>query len=150
MKKHQLASPLPLYWRLSAPSETSAGIQETASTQTWPPMIESHTSMNYHPHPEKLSRLSAHLEELFSRVSGCGREPLTPELADEIAVTAGEVMIELADHGGDELARQVIEDARRLREAVRTVCPEPARVAQAGGALVSDLELIIREDKRAA
>ena len=106
--------------------------------------------MKYQFHPEKLSRLSARLEELFSRVSGCGPEPLTPELADEIAATAGEVMVELAGHGGDGLARHVIEDARRLREAARTARPEPARVAQAGGALVSDLGLIIREDKRAA
>jgi len=73
-----------------------------------------------------------------------------PELADEIAATAGEVMVELADHRGDELARHVIEDARKLREVVRTICPEPARVAESGRALVSDLELIIREDKRAA
>lgn len=101
-------------------------------------------------HLEKLARLSAHLEELFSRVSGPAREPLPPELADEIAATAGEVMVELADYGRDELARQVIEDARRLREAARTVRPEPARVAGCGRALVSDLELVIREDKRAA
>jgi len=106
--------------------------------------------MNYRLHPEKLSRLSAHLEELFSRVSGCGREPLPPELADEIAATAGEVMVELADHGGDELARHVIEEARRLRGVARTARPEPARVAESGRALVSDLELVIREDKRAA
>ena len=106
--------------------------------------------MAYQLHPEKLSRLSAHLEELFSKVSVCGGEPLPPELADEIAATAGEVMVELADHSGDELARQVIEDARRLREVARTVGPEPARVAESGRALVSDLELVIREDKRAA
>jgi hypothetical protein len=75
---------------------------------------------------------------------------MPPELADEIAATAGEVMVELADQRGDELARQVIEDARRLREVVRTLCPEPARVAGSWRALASDLELVIREDKRAA
>jgi hypothetical protein len=106
--------------------------------------------MNSHLHLEKLSRLSAHLEELFSRASDRGQEPLPPELADEIAATAGEVMVELADHGGDELAGHVIEDARRLREAARTVCPEAARVTGCGRSLVSDLELVIREDKRAA
>ena len=106
--------------------------------------------MSYHLHPEKLSRLSARLEELFSQVSGHDREPLPQELADEIAATAGEVMVELADHRGDELAKQVIEDARRLREAARTVRPELAGVASSGRALVSDLELVIREDKRAA
>lgn len=106
--------------------------------------------MSHHLQPEKLVRLSAHLEALFSRVSGCEQEPLPPELADEIAATAGEVMVELADHGGDELSRQVIEDARRLRGFVRTVYPERARVAESGRALVSDLELVIREEKRAA
>jgi hypothetical protein len=113
-------------------------------------VVESHFDMKYHLHPEKLSRLSAQLEELFSRVSARGREPLLPELADEIAATAGEVMVELAEHGGDQLARLVIEDARRLREVARTSCPEPARVAESGRALVSDLEQIIREDKCAA
>jgi hypothetical protein len=105
--------------------------------------------MNHH--PEKLVRLSAHLEELFSEVSGrVGREALTPELADEIAATAGEIMVELADQRGDALAGQVIEDARRLREVVRTLHPEPARVAEPWRTLVADLELVIREDKRAA
>jgi hypothetical protein len=106
--------------------------------------------MKYHLHPEMLSRLSAHLEELFSKISGCGPGALAPDLADEIAATAGEVMVELADHRGDELARGVIEDARRLREVVRSLCPEAMPVAEAGRALVSDLELFIRDGKRAA
>ena len=107
--------------------------------------------MAYHLHPEKLSRLSNRLEELFAQASECGgRGPLPPDLTDEIAATAGEVMVELAEHRGDELVRQVIEDARRLREAARTVSPELASVAAPGRALVSDMELVIREDKRAA
>ena len=114
-------------------------------------MVESSLTMNYHLHLEKLSHLSAHLEELFSQVTACGgAESLSPELADELAATAGEIMVELADQRGDELAGQVIEDARRLRAIVRTVCPNPARVAEPWRALVSDLELVIREDKRAA
>jgi hypothetical protein len=108
--------------------------------------------MNAHPHHEKLSIFSARLEELFSKISDYSgnRESLPPELADEIAATAGEVMVELADHRGDELARGAIEDAQRLREVVCTLCPEAARVADAGRVLVSDLEVVIREDKRAA
>ena len=114
-------------------------------------VVESHSTMSYHLHPEKLSRLSARLEGLFSKASDCGgRGLLTPDLADEIAATAGEVMVELADHRGDGLTMQVIEEARKLREAARTAHPELARVAASGRALVSDLELIIREDKRAA
>ncbi|HEX8146861.1 MAG TPA: hypothetical protein VF591_06755 [Pyrinomonadaceae bacterium] len=106
--------------------------------------------MNYQLHPEKLSRLSAHLEELFSQVSGITAGHLPPDLADEIAGTAGEIMVELANQRGDELARGVIEDARRLREVVRSLRPEAAPAAEAGRALVSDLELFIREDRRAA
>lgn len=106
--------------------------------------------MTQHLHPIRLSRLSAHLEELFFKVSSYGPEPLPPELADEIAATAGEAMVELADHRGDELVRGVIEEARLLREVVRSLCPEANRVADAGRALVCDLEAVIREDKRAA
>src|SRR3954463_545465 len=105
--------------------------------------------MNHH--PEKLVSLSAHLEDLFSEVLGRGwRGALTLELADEIAATAGEIMVELADQRGDTLARQVIEDARKLREVVRTLHPEPAHIAEPWRTLVADLELVIREDKRAA
>lgn len=114
-------------------------------------MLESRLAMNHHSHANKLSRLSARLEELFAEVSvGGGRESLPPELADEVASTAGEIMVELADQRGDELARLVIEDARRLREVVRTASPEPARVAAPWRALCVDLELVIREDRRAA
>jgi len=107
--------------------------------------------MRYQSHPEKLSCLSAHLEELFAKVLGRrGCESLPPELADEIAATAGEVMVELADHRGDELTGHVIEDARRLREVARSLRPEASQVDEAGRTLVRDLELVIREDKRAA
>jgi hypothetical protein len=98
-----------------------------------------------------LSRLSARLEELFSNASSASTPGLlSQELADEIAATAGEVMVELAAHRGDELAGCVIEDARRLREVARTLRPEAVRVAKAGRTLASDLELIIRDDRRAA
>lgn len=108
-------------------------------------------TMNHPTHTAKLARLSDTLEELCSKVSTRGQgEPLPQELADEIAATAGEVMVELADQRGDVLARGVIEDARRLREVVRTLSPEPARVAEAGLVLGRDLALVIREDKRAA
>lgn len=114
-------------------------------------MVESRLNMNGHPHHEKLSRFSAHLEELFSQVLDCGGPRLlTQELADEIAATAGEIMVELADHRGDELVRGAIEDARRLRGVLRTMCPEAACIAEAGRVLMCDLEVVIRKDKRAA
>ena len=59
-------------------------------------------------------------------------------------------MVELADHRGDALARDAVEDARRLREVLRTLYPEATRAAEAGRVLVRDLDLVIREDRRAA
>ena len=71
-------------------------------------------------------------------------------MADEIAATAGEVMVELSDQRGDELVRDVIEDARRLREVVRALSPAAAEVSAAGHSLARDLEVVIRTDRRAA
>lgn len=73
---------------------------------------------------EKLARLSAQIEELFSRASSAGGEIVAPELADEIAAVAGEIMLALAG-GEDELVRGALADARRLREVARTLSPGP-------------------------
>jgi hypothetical protein len=103
-------------------------------------------------HAERLADLSISLEELFLRVSASGRvtTSMPPELADEIATTAGEIMVELACYRGEELVRGVIEDARRLREIVRTIRPEAFLVEQAGRALAEDLTLVIRNERYAA
>ena len=90
------------------------------------------------------------LEELFSELQICGQDAPSAELADEIASTTGEIMLLLADHGEDELVRGTLDDARRLREAARTLRPEPAQLAEAGRALTQDVARIIREEKRAA
>lgn len=114
-------------------------------------VVDCDLNMSGYSHHVKLTRLSAQLDELFSQVSACGsREALPPELADEIAATAGEVMVELAEHRGELLARSVIEDARRLRDVVRTLRPEAKEVADAGQTLTIDLQLVIRQDKSAA
>lgn len=108
--------------------------------------------MNEHHHiqTEKLARFSVRLEELFSEISSRGSETLPPELSDEIAVTAGEIMLVLADHRGEELVRETLDDARRLRQAARTQCPRREQVCEAGAALTRDVSLIIREERRAA
>ena len=105
---------------------------------------------HHHFHLDKLSRFSIHLEELFSSLRACREDAALPELVDEIAVTAGEIMLLLADHGEDELVRETLADARRLREAARTMRPGRAELVEAGTTLTKDVARIIREEKRAA
>lgn len=100
-------------------------------------------------HTDRLHSLSERLEELFAQVSACGPRP-PQDLADEVAATAGEVMIELADLGHDETAHEAVEDARRLREIARTFSPDPTRLIQGGVALARDVEMVIRSNRRAA
>ncbi len=52
--------------------------------------------MTYHFHLNKLSRFSLHLDELCLDLSS-RREDVSTELVDEIAATAGEIMLLLAD-----------------------------------------------------
>ena len=99
---------------------------------------------------DRLYLLSARLEELFEQIWACGQQPLLLELADEVAATAGEVILDLADLGQAEMVRGAIEDARRLREAARTLSPNPARLIEGGAVLTRDVALIIRADKQAA
>ena len=95
----------------------------------------------------ELARLSARLDDLLSV---CCSNELPPDTADEVAATAGEIMLLLADHGGDETVRGALDDARRLREIARTLHPERERLTEAGVSLTHDVERIIREEKRAA
>lgn len=104
-------------------------------------------SGHHHFQLRELARLSARLDDLLSV---CGPGELSYEVADEVAATAGEIMLLLADHGGDEMVRGALDDARQLRALARTRCPERARLAEAGSALTQDVERIIREEKRAA
>lgn len=99
---------------------------------------------------DRLHLLSERLEELFAQVSAWGGQPPPQELADELAATAGEVMVELADLGDGEHVRGAMEDARRLRAAARTLGPDAERLAEGGAALARDVEMVIRSDRRAA
>jgi hypothetical protein len=62
----------------------------------------------------------------------------------------GYLLHALAEHRGDDLVRGIINDARRLREVVRTLCPEAVIAAESGRTLVGDLALVIRDARRAA
>jgi len=105
---------------------------------------------HHHFQLDKLLRFSSRLDELCSDLRSHSPDELSPELADEIASTAGEIMLLLANHGADELVRATLDDARRLREAARTLQPERARLVEAGTMLTSDVRRIIREEKAAA
>ena len=98
---------------------------------------------------DRLNILSERLEELFAQLAACGKHP-PQELADELAVTAGEIMIELADIGVGNHVSEALEDARRLREVARTLSPDPAQLIRGGEALTRDVEMVIRSDLRAA
>lgn len=104
-------------------------------------------SGHHHFHLRELASLSARLGELLS---ACCSGELSHEVADEVAATAGEIMLLLADHGGDEMVRGALDDARLLREVARTLHPERERLAEAGAALTRDVARIVREEKRAA
>jgi hypothetical protein len=104
---------------------------------------------HHHFHLDKLSQFSIHLENLCADLSSC-RDDMPAELVDEIAITAGEIMLLLADHSHDELVCGTLDVARRLREVARTLQPQRTVLVEAGAALTKDVAQIIREEKRAA
>jgi hypothetical protein len=113
-------------------------------------MTDHGTSPSHYAQLEKLTELSAQIDELFARASSLSQETVPPELADEIAATAGEIMLMLAGDEAEDLVRAALADARRLREAARTLCPARSQLDEAGAALARGVRLIIRHDKRAA
>lgn len=113
-------------------------------------MTDRRTSHSHFAQAERLARLSTQIEELFSRALVLGEETVPPELADEMAAVAGEIMLVLAGDEEDELVRGALTDARRLREVARTLSPVRAQLGEAGAALARDVSLIITHDKRAA
>lgn len=114
-------------------------------------VVESKATMSHHNFQlDKLSRFSTRLEELCSMFQSNQHDDASPELADEIAATAGEIMLLLADHGEDELVCVTLEAARRLREVARTLRPRREQLVAVGAALTSDVALIIHAEKRVA
>lgn len=113
-------------------------------------MTDRHDSRFHLAQVERLARLSAQIEELFSRASSSDDEIVPPELADEIAAAAGEIMLVLAGGERDELVRGALDDARTLREVARTLLPGRAQLDEAGAALARDVSVLISHDKRAA
>jgi len=99
---------------------------------------------------DKLSRLSTHLEELCALLRNNGQDEASPELTDEVAATAGEIMLLLADHGQDELVCGTLADARHLRDVARSQQQQRNQIEAVSVALMNDVARIIHAEKRAA
>jgi hypothetical protein len=100
-----------------------------------------------------LTLLSVRLSELVAEAR-LATQPLPPELLDEIASSAGELMLLLAglkgEHPADELVAQAIADAQRIREAVRSQRLERGCLEDETDELRREVEEIVRCDRRAA
>jgi hypothetical protein len=109
-------------------------------------------------HQHQLTRLlkgySERLDELIIEARRHGSQSLPPELIDMIASTVGELMLALVDHQTAyrtaESTSKAVSDAQRLREDVRSRGLECGQVAEAVATLARKVDLIIREDQRAA
>lgn len=102
----------------------------------------------------KLVEHSSRFEDLTLEVRRLGPQLLTPELLDELAVTADELLLTFGEHrrvwGSDELIDGVIADTRGLMRGVRSLTLPPGEVADAAAAVARGLGRVIEEDKRAA
>ena len=102
----------------------------------------------------RLIEYSLRLEELTLQAGRAGPQALTPELLDEVAVTADELLLTLDEHrracGPDDLIESVIAEARALTRGVRSRSLPREQVAEAASGVARGLGLVIREDKRAA
>ena len=102
----------------------------------------------------RLARFSARLDELIKEVGRHDSQHLPPELVDELAVTTGEITLVLMEHLAsrrtDDLVRQALSDALRLKEGARSRDPQRTHLEEAASVLTQEVEQIIRDDKRAA
>lgn len=102
----------------------------------------------------RLQQFSSKLDDLLIQVRSFEPQLLPVELIDEMATTTGELLLVLIDHqsvfGTDDLMHRVISDAQHLREKMRSRLLERGQLAEAVSALTEEVNLIIREDKRAA
>jgi hypothetical protein len=114
------------------------------------PMLPAHFRQQL---DSSLTTLSARLSELVAEAR-TGPQPLSAELLDQIASSAGELMLTLAgvrgEHPADELVEQAIADARRIREAVRTQRLGREGLEEEADELRREVEEIVRCDRRAA
>lgn len=102
----------------------------------------------------RLKGFSERLDDLLMEVRHYEPQQLPVELLDEIATTTGELMLVLKDYLTGEhasaLSQQAAAHARHLREDVRSRELPNDQLAFAIRKLSEEVDLLIREDKRAA
>jgi hypothetical protein len=99
-----------------------------------------------------LDQFSKRLDELLD--SAClHQSQLPPELVDEIAFTTGELMLVLTNYPGhheDELIREVLSHAKRLRERLRVEQPQGEQVMNDCDSFRQEIAQLVRDSKKAA
>jgi hypothetical protein len=100
-----------------------------------------------------LARFSTRLDELLSHAR---RQPhqLSTELIDEIAYTTGELMVVLMDYHAsnqeDESLKEALAHAQLLHRRLRAHQLQEDQIAQACDTFRHEIDLLIRQSKRAA
>lgn len=100
-----------------------------------------------------LTRFSTRLDELLLNARR-QQSNLTPELIDEIAYTTGELMVVLMDYHAanqeDGFLKDALVHAQQLHHHLRSHQLEAGQVAESCSAFRHEIDLLIRQSKRAA
>jgi hypothetical protein len=100
-----------------------------------------------------LERFSARLDELLTSARGL-RSQLTPEMRDEIAYITGELMVVLMDyraaHQEDESLKEALAHAQLLHGHLRTQQLQDDQITHTCETFRHEIDLLIRQSKRAA
>lgn len=100
-----------------------------------------------------LENFSARLDELLTSIQRHHTQP-TPEMVDEIAYTTGELMVVLmdyhaADHN-DEAIKEALTHVQLLHQQLRSNQPLDEQVAASCDTFRREVDLLIRQSRRAA
>jgi hypothetical protein len=100
-----------------------------------------------------LERISARFAELVAEAK-TSPQPLSAETLDDIAATAGELMLALVSlkgsHPSELIIRQAISDAQRVRAAARGQSHGIGSLDATADELSREVEVILRSGTRAA
>jgi hypothetical protein len=100
-----------------------------------------------------LERFSTRLDELLTSIRR-HHSQLTPESIDEIAYVTGELMVVLMDyhaaHQEDRFLKEALAHAQLLHRHLRARPIEEGQIAQTCDTFRHEIDLLIRQSKRAA